>query len=79
MKSARPADEFCGHELAGGDVPKTSFGAFALSLLASAKLAGATRVLSFDQTLKALAVAAGLEVFPDLNEAGKALLARLKR
>ena len=58
--------------------PKATLGAFDLALLASAKLAGATRLLSFDQTLKALAVAEGLEVFPELNEAGKKLLARLK-
>ena len=59
--------------------PKVTLGTFDLTLLASAKLAGATRLLSFDQTLKALAVAEGLDVFPDLNEAGKSLLARLKR
>ena len=33
----------------------------------------------FDQTLKAVAVAEGLEVFPELNEAGKTLLAQLRR
>jgi predicted nucleic acid-binding protein len=59
--------------------PKVTLGTFDLALLASAKLAGATRLLSFDQTLKAMAVAEGLEVFPGLNEAGKALLVRLKR
>jgi len=57
---------------------KKTFGTFDLTLLASAKLAGATRVLSFDQTLKALAVAEGLEIFPTLDEASKALLVRLK-
>ncbi len=79
MQSARPADEFCRHQLAGGDVPGKTFGTFDLTLLASAKLASATRVLSFDQTLKALAVAEGLEIVRALDEAGKALLARLKR
>jgi hypothetical protein len=59
--------------------PKVTLGTFDLTLLASAKLAGATRLLSFDQTLKALAAAEGLEVFPDLNETGKTLLARLKQ
>jgi len=59
--------------------PKETLGTIDLTLIASAKLAGATRLLSFDQTLKAVAVAEGLEVFPDLNEAGKTLLARLKR
>lgn len=58
--------------------PKVTVGTFDLTLLASAKLAGATRLLSFDQTLKALAVAEGLEVFPELNETGKTLLVRLK-
>ena len=79
MKSARPAHEFCGHQLAGGDVPTLTLGSFDLAVLASAKLAGATRLLSFDQPLKAVAVAEGLEVFPGLNEVGKTLLARLKR
>ena len=59
--------------------PKATVGTFDLALLASAKLAGATRLLSFDQTLKAVAVAEGLAVFPELNEAGKTLLARLRR
>ena len=59
--------------------PKATVGTFDLALLASAKLAGATRMLSFDQTLKAVAVAEGLEVFPELDVAGKTLLARLRR
>lgn len=59
--------------------PKATVGTFDLALLASAKLAGATRLLSFDQTLKALALAEGLRVFPELNEAGKILLAQLRR
>jgi predicted nucleic acid-binding protein len=58
---------------------KATLGTFDLALLASAKLSGATRLLSFDQTLKALAVAEGLDVFPPLNLAGRQLLARLKR
>ena len=32
----------------------------------------------FDQTLKAVAVAEGMEVFPPLDSAGKQLLAKLK-
>ena len=36
-------------------------------------------MLSFDQTLKAVAVAEGLDVFPELDAEGKALLARLRR
>ncbi len=59
--------------------PKATVGTFDLTLLASAKLAGATRLLSFDHTLKAVAVAEGLEIFPELNEAGKTLLAKLIR
>lgn len=59
--------------------PKATLGTFDLALLASAKLAGATRLLSFDQTLKALALTEGLEVIPDLDETGKSLLSRLKR
>ena len=59
--------------------PKATVGTFDLALLASARLAGATRLLSFDQTLKAVAVAEGLEVFPELNETGKTLLVQLRR
>jgi len=65
-------------ELFGKYSSKATLGTFDVALLASAKLAGATRLLTFDQTLKALAVAEGLEVFPDLNEAGKLLLSRLR-
>jgi predicted nucleic acid-binding protein len=53
-------------------------GTLDVAILASAKLAGATRLLSFDQALKALAVAEGLEVFPPLDAAGRRLLAELK-
>lgn len=59
--------------------PKAAVGTFDMALLASAKLAGATRLLSFDQTLKAVALAEGVKVFPELNEAGKTVLARLRR
>lgn len=58
--------------------PRQGLGTFDLALLAAAKLAGATRLLSFDETLKALAVAEGLEVFPPLAPGGKQLLARLR-
>lgn len=58
---------------------KAVLGTFDLALLASARLSGATRLLSFDQTLKAVAVAEGLDVFPPLNSAGQQLLAKLKR
>ena len=58
---------------------KATLGTFHLALLASARLSGATRFLSFDQTLKAVAVAEGLDVFPALNSTGQQLLAKLKR
>jgi predicted nucleic acid-binding protein len=48
------------------------------AVLASAILAGATRLLSFDERLKALAVAEELEVFPKLAGEGRAYLVRLK-
>jgi predicted nucleic acid-binding protein len=53
-------------------------GTLDVAILASAKLAGATRLLSFDQALKALAIAEGLEVFPPLDTVGRRLLAELK-
>jgi len=58
---------------------KETLGTFDLALLASAKLSGATRLLSFDQSLKAVAVAEGLDVFPPLDSAGRQLLSKLKR
>jgi len=57
---------------------KAGLGTFHLAVLASIKAGGATRLLSFDELLKALAVAEGLEVFPPLAAEGKALLARLR-
>lgn len=56
---------------------KARFGTLDVAILASAKLSGATRLLSFDETLKALSVAEGLEVFPPLSAEGKQLLAKL--
>lgn len=58
---------------------KVTLGTFDFALLASAKLAGATRLLSFDETLRALAVAEGLPVFPELGTDGQSLLAQLRR
>ena len=58
---------------------KETLGTFDLALLASAKLSGAKRLLSFDQSLKAVAVAEGLDVFPPLNSTGRRLLSKLKR
>lgn len=59
--------------------PRHTIGTFDMTLLASAKLAGATRLLSFDTTLKAVAVAEGLKVFPELDSEGKAILSRLRK
>lgn len=58
---------------------KTAVGTLDMAIVASVRLAGGTTLLSFDQTLKAVAVAEGLEVFPQLDQEGKALLAKLRR
>jgi predicted nucleic acid-binding protein len=58
---------------------KTQIGTFDAVLIASAKLAGGTRFLSFDNRAKALAAAEGLKVFPELDTEGKRLLSKLKR
>ena len=58
---------------------KTALGTFDMAVVASARLAGGTRLLSFDQITKAVAVAEGMEVFPELNAEGKTLLAKLRR
>jgi predicted nucleic acid-binding protein len=58
---------------------RATLGTLDVAILASAKLSGATRLLSFDQTLKALATAEGLDVFPPLDGHGRQLLAKLKR
>lgn len=58
---------------------KTALGTFDVALFASARQAGATRLLSFDGKLKALAVAEGMEVFPELDKEGRAFLAELRR
>lgn len=58
---------------------KATLGTLDTAIVASAKLAGAMRFLSFDATAKALAAADGLEVFPPLDAEGRRILARLKR
>ena len=58
---------------------KTQLGTFDTAVVASAKLAGGTRFLSFDTRAKALAAAEGLEVFPPLEADGKRILTVLKR
>jgi len=57
---------------------KTTIGTFDATLMASAQLAGAKEILSFDEPLKALATCLGLKVFPALELSGKALLAKLR-
>ncbi len=58
--------------------PKMRVGTLDLAILASLKLSGATRLLSFDESLKAVAVAERLAVFPQLGDTGKRLLSVLK-
>lgn len=57
---------------------KAEIGTFDTALVASALLAGATHFLSWDQTVKAVAVAERLRVFPELNSKGRAVLAKLR-
>ena len=57
---------------------KTAVGTFDTAIVAAVKLAGGTRLLSFDATARAMAAAEGIEVFPALDAAEKQLLARLK-
>jgi len=59
--------------------PRATLGSMDVAILASARLSGATRILTFDETLKALAVAEGIEVFPPLTAEGKSTLVRLNR
>jgi len=58
---------------------KANIGTFDTVIIASAKLAGATRFLSFDDTAKAIAFAEGMEVFPLLDSKGKRLAASLSK
>ena len=57
---------------------KIAIGTFDTAIVASAKLAGGTRFLSFDTTARGMAAAEGIEVYPALNSAEKQLLAGLK-
>ena len=54
-------------------------GTFDTAIIASVKLAGGTRFLSFDSTAKALAAAESLDVFPALDVNERQLLARLRK
>jgi predicted nucleic acid-binding protein len=57
---------------------KATVGTLDAAIVASAKLAGARKFLSFDNVVKALAVAEGLEVLPELDREGKMILRRLR-
>ena len=58
--------------------PKVSIGTLDVAILGSAKLAGCKVFLSFDNNLRALAFAEGLEIFPPVDGRVKALLAGFK-
>lgn len=58
---------------------KTTIGTFDTAIVASAKLAGGTRFLSFDSTARTIAAAEDIEVFPALDVPEKQLLAQLKK
>jgi predicted nucleic acid-binding protein len=58
---------------------KVGLGTFDTAIVAGAKLAGATRFLSFDANARVLASAEGIGVFPVLEQAERRLLAQLKR
>lgn len=57
---------------------KAVIGSFDAAIVASAQLAGARCILSFDENLKALALALGIAVFPELSAEGRRLLVKLK-
>jgi len=57
---------------------KAAVGTFDITIIASFKLSGATRLLSFDETLKAVAVAERIAIYPPLLEVGKRVLSKLK-
>ena len=58
---------------------RAELGTFDTAIVASAKLAGASQFLSFDTTARVLAVAEGMQVFPELDRAAKARSQRLRR
>lgn len=57
---------------------KSSVGTFDTAIVASMKLAGGTRLLSFDTTARSMACAEGLDVFPALNSDEKRIVVRFK-
>jgi hypothetical protein len=58
---------------------KLAVGTFDTAIIASVKLAGGTRFLSFDATARTMAAAEGIEVFPALAAEEKQLLSHLRR
>jgi predicted nucleic acid-binding protein len=58
---------------------KTTVGTLDATIAASARLAGARELLSFDERLKAIAACLGIGVFPPLAQEGRMLLAQLRR
>ena len=58
---------------------KAALGTFDTAIVASVKLAGGTRFLSFDANARALASAEGIGVFPVLESAERTLIAQLRR
>jgi predicted nucleic acid-binding protein len=58
---------------------RASVGTFDSTIVASLKLAGGTRFLSFDSTARAIAAAEAIEVYPALNAAERLIVSRLKK
>ncbi|HEY5910754.1 MAG TPA: PIN domain-containing protein [Verrucomicrobiae bacterium] len=58
---------------------RVTLGTFDAALIASALLAGARELLSFDERLKVIATLLGMDVFPPLSAEGKALHTRLRQ
>jgi predicted nucleic acid-binding protein len=58
---------------------RITLGTMDVAILASAKLSGGSCLLSFDRTLKVLAVAEGFKVFPALDVQDRQLLAKHKQ
>lgn len=58
---------------------KTTIGTLDATLLASALLAGAREILSFDERLKVFASLLGLDVYPGLTSEGKSFAAQIRR
>lgn len=57
---------------------RATIGTFDTAIIASLKLAGGTRFLSFDSIARAIAAAEAIEVHPLLNAAERQLVSRLK-